>query len=96
MNIQIHSPHLHLDSKLKEHTLERINNLSHFNSTITDADVYFTLNNKRHHIKDKTVELKCHIPHKTYFINHTAKTFEEAFEHAYKSLVSKMSKDKKH
>ena len=95
MNIQIHSPHLTLDSKFKEHTSEKINHLSHYDDKITSTDVYFLLENK-HHIKDKTVELKCHIPHKTYFVTHSSKTFEESFEHAYKSLVSKMSKDKLH
>ena len=94
MKVQIHSPHLTLDSSLRENTTNKVNHLKHYDDTITSADVYFLLDNKRHNVKDKTVELKCHIPHKEFFVSHTAKTFEEAFDHAYHSLVSKMSKNK--
>ena len=94
MKVQIHSPQLTIDTVLKEHSISRANHLKHYDDTITSTDIYFLLDNKRHNIKDKTVELKCHVPHKEYFVSHTSKTFEEAFEHAYHSLVSKMSKRK--
>ena len=93
--INFHSQLLHIDAKLQEYVSEKLNHLKHYNDTITSLDIYFKLDNKHEHIKDKVVEIKCHVPHHTYFVEHTSKTFEESFEHTYKSLVNKMTKENK-
>ncbi len=94
MNINFHTPHIHLDSNLQEYVSDRLNHLIHYDNSITDVDIYFKLDNNSNHIKNMIVEIKCHVPHHTYFVEYVSDSFEESFDHSYKSLVTKLVKEK--
>ncbi len=94
MNLQIHAVRFSADQKLLERVQEKAKKLSTFHDNIIDVEVYLKLDNVVHTIKDKVAEIKVHVPKHTFFVKHESKTFEQSFDHAYKSLLSQIKHKK--
>jgi putative sigma-54 modulation protein len=94
MNLQIHALRFSADQKLLERVQEKAQKLKTFHDNIIDVEVYLKLDNIVHNIKDKIAEIKVHVPKHTFFVKHESKTFEESFDHAYKSLLSQIKNKK--
>jgi putative sigma-54 modulation protein len=94
MNVQIQSVHFDADSKLLEHVNKKIEKLKTFHDHIIGVDVYLKLDNVVHNIKDKIAEIKVHVPKHSFFVKHQTKTFEESFDVAFDSMVTRIKRQK--
>jgi putative sigma-54 modulation protein len=65
-----------------------------FHDSIIEVEVFLKLDNIAHHIKDKVVEIKVHIPKHTLFIKEESKTFEESCEAAFDAMFQQLKKAK--
>ena len=94
MNVQIQTVHFDADSKLIEHVNRKIEKLRTFHDHIISVEVYLKLDNVVHQIKDKVAEIKVNIPKHSFFVKHQTKTFEESFDSALDSMVTRLKRQK--
>ncbi|MCS6935821.1 MAG: ribosome-associated translation inhibitor RaiA [Chitinophagales bacterium] len=93
MNVVIHPVHFDASSKLIEFIQKKLKKLETFFDRIIEAEVFLKLGTKQN-IKDKTVEIKLHIPGKTLFVSKTSKTFEESTDLAMHTIAIQLKKTK--
>ncbi len=94
MNVQIQTVHFDADTKLIEHVNKKIEKLRTFHDHIIGVDVYLKLDNVVHNIKDKIAEIKVYVPKHSFFVKHQTKTFEESFDLAFDSMVTRIKRQK--
>lgn len=94
MNLNIQTHHFDADTKLKTLIEKKIQKLNQFHDRITKVDVYLKLDNVVHKIKDKVVEIRVDVPGRNFFVKNCTKSFEESFEIALDSLITKMIRSK--
>ena len=94
MNVQIRTVHFEADSKLLSHVNAKIEKLNTFHDKIIGAEIYLKLDNMSHQVRDKVAEIKVYVPGHSHFVKHQSKTFEESFDLAFDSLVSKVKRQK--
>lgn len=94
MNVQIQSVHFDADSKLLEHVNKKVEKLRTFHDNIIGVEVYLKLDNVVHNIKDKVAEIKVYVPKHSFFVKHQTKTFEESFDLAFDSMVTRIKRQK--
>ena len=94
MNVQIRTVHFEADSNLLEHVNAKIDKLSTFHDKIIGAEIYLKLDNMSQQVRDKVAEIKVYVPGHSHFVKHQSKTFEESFDLAFNSLVSKVKREK--
>ena len=94
MNVQIQTVHFDADSKLLEHVNRKIEKLKTFHDRIIGVEVYLKLDNVVHQIKDKVAEIKVYVPKHSFFVKHQTKTFEESFDLAFDSMVTRIKRQK--
>jgi putative sigma-54 modulation protein len=94
MNVQIRTVHFDADSRLLDHVNAKIDKLKTFHDKIIGAEIYLKLDNLSQHVRDKVAEIKIYVPKHTYFVKHQSKTFEESFDLAFDSIVSKVKREK--
>jgi|SRR5690606_20540257 len=94
MNVQIRTVHFDADAKLLEHVSRKIEKLQTFHDNIIGVDVYLKLDNVVHTIKDKIAEIKVYVPRHSFFVKHQSKGFEESFDRALDSMVTRIKRQK--
>ena len=94
MQINIHTTNVEIDKKFKDLIEKKINKLNSYHDKIISADVYLKLDNVAHHIKDKVVEIKLHIPRQECFVKSMSKSFEVSFDEAFDSVTTQLKKKK--
>ncbi len=94
MNVQIQTVHFDADSKLLEHVNKKVEKLRTFHDNIIGVEVYLKLDNIVHNIKDKVAEIKVYVPKHSFFVKHQTKTFEESFDLAFDSMVTRIKRQK--
>jgi len=94
MNVQIRTVHFEADTKLIEHVQNKIKKLSTFHDHIISVEIYLRLDNMAHTVKDKVAEIKVYVPKHSYFVKNQTKTFEEAFDQAFLSMVNQVKRQK--
>jgi putative sigma-54 modulation protein len=94
MNVNIQTVHFDADEKLLNFVTKKLDKLNTFHDRIVKVDVFLKLDNVVHHIKDKIVEIKVHVPRHDFFVKSTTKTFEESFEEAFDSIVNQIKRQK--
>lgn len=93
MNVVIHPVHFDASSQLLEFLNKKLAKLETFFDRIVEAEVFLKLGTKQN-IKDKTVEIKLHVPGKTLFVSKTSKTFEESTDLAVQTIAAQLKKQK--
>ena len=86
--------HFDADSRLLDHVNAKIEKLKTFHDKIIGAEIYLKLDNMSQQVRDKVAEIKIYVPKHTYFVKHQSKTFEESFDLAFNSIVSKVKREK--
>jgi putative sigma-54 modulation protein len=94
MNVKIQSVHFNADGSLLERVQKKIEKLPSYSKRIVDVNVFLRLDNLAHHIKDKVVEIRVHVPRGDLFVKACSKTFESSFERAYNSLLTQLKRKK--
>lgn len=94
MNVQIQTVHFDADAKLLEHVSRKLEKLQTFQDNIIGVDVYLKLDNIVHNIKDKVAEIKVYVPKHSFFVKHQSKAFEESFDRAFDSMVTRIKRQK--
>ena len=94
MNVNIQTVHFDADTKLVSYIEKKVSKLSQYHDRITKVDVYLKLDNIVHNIKDKVAEIKVHIPRHEFFVKQSSKSFEESFDSALDSVITKKKKKK--
>ena len=94
MKVQIRTVHFEADGKLLAHVNAKIEKLKTFHDKIIGAEIYLKLDNMSQQVRDKVAEIKIHVPGHSHFVKHQSKTFEESFDLAFDSLVSKVKRQK--
>ncbi len=93
MNVVIHPVHFDASAQLMDFINRKLAKLETFFDRIVEAEVFLKLGTKQN-IKDKTVEIKLHVPGKTLFVAKTAKTFEESADLAVHTISAQLKKNK--
>ena len=93
MNIVIHPVHFDASTQLVDFVQRKLEKLETFFDRIVEAEVFLKLDT-RQNIKDKTVEIKLHVPGKTIFVCETSKTFEESTDMAIDTMSRQLKKQK--
>ncbi len=93
MNVVIHPVHFDASAQLMDFINRKLAKLETFFDRIVETEVFLKLGTKQN-IKDKTVEIKVHVPGKTLFVAKTAKTFEESADLAIHTISSQLKKKK--
>lgn len=93
MNIVIHPVHFDASTQLVSFVNKKLQKLETFFDRIVEAEVFLKLDTKQN-IKDKTVEIKLHVPGKTIFVCETSKTFEESTDLAVETMSRQLKKQK--
>ena len=44
--------------------------------------------------KDKVAEIKVYVPRHSFFVKHQSKAFEQSFDHAFDSMVTRIKRQK--
>ena len=94
MNVNIQSVHFDADNKLIRYIQQKLEKLNVFNPRIVKVNVFLKLDNVVHAIKDKIAEIRVHVPRHHFFVKSTSKSFEESFDNAFDSMVTRIKKDK--
>ncbi|WP_346237099.1 HPF/RaiA family ribosome-associated protein [Niabella insulamsoli] len=94
MNVNIQTVNFDADQKLIDLVSRKMEKLNTFHDRIIESDVFLKLDNVVHHIKDKIVEIKVHVPRHSFFVKTTSKSFEESFDSAFDSLVNQVKRRK--
>jgi putative sigma-54 modulation protein len=93
MNIQVQSIHFKADQKLVSYIETRLEKLNTFYDRIIGAEVFLKLENNEEKA-NKIVQVKLQIPGNDIVVSDQRSTFEEAADHAYDVLKTKLSKIK--
>lgn len=93
MNVVIHPVHFDASTQLVDFVNKKLSKLETFFDRIVDAEVFLKLGPSQS-IKDKTVEIKIHVPGKTLFVAKTAKSFEESCDLAVRTAAEQLKKKK--
>jgi putative sigma-54 modulation protein len=93
MNIIIHATGFTADQKLTELIESKLSKLTTFFEKIISIDVYLKLESHSK-IKDKTIEIKTHIPGQTLFAEDTGMSFEGATDRAFEIVKNQLTKKK--
>ncbi len=93
MNLVIHAVSFEADSKLREFIEKKLQKLETFFDKIINVEVFLKLDSNET-VKDKTVEVKVHVPGKTIFATETSKKFEESTDLALDSVSRQIKKQK--
>ena len=93
MNLVIHPVHFDASAQLIDFVNKKIHKLETFFDRIVETEVFLKLGTKQN-VKDKTVEIKIHIPGKTLFVTKTSKTFEESADLAVHTIAGQLKKQK--
>jgi putative sigma-54 modulation protein len=94
MIVHVQAIHFDADRKLLEHVNKKIQKLQQFHDRIIKVDVFLILDNVAHTIKDKTVEIRVHVPRADFFVKATSKLFEASFDEALEALVQQIKRKK--
>jgi len=94
MNVKIQAVHFDADGLLLDRVQRKIEKLPYYSRRIVDVSVFLKLDNLAHHIKDKVVEIRVHVPRGDLFVKTCSKTFEASFERAYHALVMQLKRKK--
>ena len=94
MNVNIQTVHFVADGKLVEFVNRKLAKINTFHDKIIKVDVYLKLDNIVHNIKDKTAEIRVHVPRHHFFVKASSKSFEESFDIALDSLVTQIKRKK--
>ncbi len=94
MTVNIQSVHFDADAKLLDYVNKKIQKINQYHDKIIKADIYLKLDNVVHHIKDKVVEIKVHIPKHELFVKSSTKSFEESFDNALDSAINQIKRKK--
>ena len=94
MNVRIQTVHFNADGSLLDRVEKKVAKLTSYSNRIVDVNVFLKLDNLAHHIKDKVVEIRVHVPRGDLFVKTCSKTFEQSFERAYHSLVTQLKRKK--
>lgn len=92
MNTKIQTLHFEADAKLTDHVNKKIKKLNTFHDKIISVEIFLKLDNIAHNIKDKTAEIKVHVPRNDFFVKETSKSFEESFDAALDSMKAQLKK----
>ncbi len=93
MNVVIHPVHFDASANLVDHINRKLVKLETFFDRIIEAEIFLKMGTKQS-IKDKTVEVKLHVPGKTLFVSKTTKTFEESADLAVHTIAGQLKKQK--
>lgn len=93
MNVVIHPVDFDASSQLVSFINTKLQKLETFFDRIVETEVFLKMGTKQN-IKDKTVEIKVHVPGKTLFVAKTAKTFEESTDLAMHTIANQLKKQK--
>ena len=100
MQINFHAHEFKTDVKLLDYVEQKVGKLAHYFEQIIDADVYLSLEGKKHIVRDKTLTLKLRMPGNTIVTTETCLSFEEAcdvvVEHAKRQLTKYKEKLHQH
>jgi len=66
MNVNIQTVNFDADRKLLDLVKRKMQKLNTFHDRIIASDVFLKLDNVVHHIKDKIVEIKVHVPRHSF------------------------------
>lgn len=94
MEIKIQSIRFDADQKLTEFANKKANKLTQFYDKIISVDIFLKVEHSNGQIKDKTADVKLHIPGNTLFSGFTSKSFEESLDKSFESLVRQLKKQK--
>src|SRR5690606_27576381 len=94
MNVNIQTVNFDADQKLIDFVNRKMEKLNTFHDRIIESAVFLKLDNVVHHIKDKIVEIKVHVPRHSFFVKASSKSFEESFDAAFDSLVNQVKRRK--
>jgi len=94
MNIVIHPVSFDASVQLIDFVNKKLKKLETFFDRIVEAEVFLKMDTKQN-IKDKTVELKLHVPGRTIFVCETSKTFEESTDMAVETMSRQLKKTKR-
>lgn len=94
MNVNIQTVHFDADGKLIEYINRKLEKLNSFHDRIIKVDVFLKLDNVVHTIKDKTAEIRVHVPRHQLFVKATSKSFEGSFDDAFESIINQIKKTK--
>jgi len=94
MNVNIQTVHFDADKKLLDFINKKIQKLTMFSDRIVKVNVFLKLDNVMHAIKDKVAEIRVQIPHHSFFVKSTSKSFEQSFDDAIDSMLSQIKKNK--
>jgi len=94
MNVQIQTVHFDADSRLTDHVNSKLQKLTTFHDKIISVEVFLRLDNLNHQVKDKIAEIKVNVPKHSYFVKHESKSFEESFDLAFASMVTRIKREK--
>ena len=92
MTVNIHAVNFEADSKLLDHVNKKISKLGNQHDRIMKVDVFLKLDNVIHKIKDKVSEIRVTIPRHEIFVKQSSKSFEESFDWALDSILTKIQK----
>jgi putative sigma-54 modulation protein len=93
MNVVIHPVHFDASTQLVGFINRKLNKLETFFDKIVETEVFLKVGTKQN-VKDKTVEIKVHVPGKTLFVAKTTKTFEESTDLAMQTIAGQLKKQK--
>lgn len=93
MNVVIHPVHFDASSQLIEFVNKKLTKMETFFDKIVETEVFLKVGTSQN-IKDKTVEIKVHVPGKTLFVAKTAKSFEESCDLAVHTISGQLKKQK--
>lgn len=93
MNVVIRPVSFDASEQLIEFVNQKLQKLETFFDKIIETEVFLKLGTKQN-IKDKTVEIKIHVPGKTLYVSKTSKTFEESTDVALQTIASQLKKQK--
>ena len=94
MNVKIQTVHFDADLKLVDYVSRKLEKLNTFHDRIVKVDVFLKLDNVVHNIKDKVAEIRVHVPRHDFFVKASSKSFEESFDNALESVVTKIKRTK--
>ena len=94
MNVNIQTVHFDADLKLIDYVTRKAEKLNTFHDRILKVDVFLKLDNVVHNIKDKTVEIRVHVPKHDFFVKASSKSFEESFDLALESIITQIKRKK--
>ncbi len=94
MEIRIQSIHFTADQKLIDFVEKKISKLDNFFNHIVDADVFLKFNSAHSQVKEKSANIRLHVPGTTFDAEGFSTTFEDAVDQAVDSLKTQLKKHK--